>query len=301
MGAGRLCDGDRRRRIAAAAASKRHQAQEETMADERDTDRLAGELLSSLMGFLTGPMAGTGRPQPRPQVDEGSMLNTIKEFLNQSLPGTKEKEQAGAAAPTPPAGGTKVEVEWEAMYRRQDQERVALYARQAREREAVLRRHVQAMEAAMGIRREPVEAVVRPTVRPAPAAQPVPAGPATGIVPGKTIGRWSVMTENGPKSFVAVSEEQAFREARRYGLTPVSARLTGLHTYTQEELEKAYRSFGVPGKRASQVEEFERAIKLGLIPETAEFVLMEDREWGYRVGAGSVLYKGSELIERLRR
>ena len=69
------------------------------MGNENDTDRLAGELLGALMGSLTKPMAGTGRPQSQPQVDQGSMLNTIKDFLNQSLPGTKPQGQPSAPSP----------------------------------------------------------------------------------------------------------------------------------------------------------------------------------------------------------
>lgn len=279
--------------------------QEVQMANERDTDRLANELLGALMGSLTKPMAGTGRPQARPQVDEGSMLSTIKEFLTQSLPGTKPQTQPAAptASQATTAGAPSRPVEWEAMYRRHVREREEMYARHARERADANLRHEQEMEAAMGIRR------VAPKEEPKPVAPPIvvvaqaprPTGAPPQIVPGKTFGRWSVMTENGPKTIIAVSEEQAFREARRHGLTPTAARLTGIHTYTQEELEKAYRSFGAPGRRESQIGEFEKAIKLGLIPETAEFVLLENREWGYRVGTGRVLYKGSELIERLRR
>ncbi len=276
------------------------------MGNERDTDRLASELLGALMGSLTRPMAGTGRPQSQPQVDQGSMLNTIKDFLNQSLPGTKPQGQPGAFPPAhtgASASAVTGTVEWEEMYRRHVREREAMYGRHVREREDVLHRHEQEMETAMGLRREAPRHVLKPVGPPVVVVTqaPGPTGMAAQIVPGKTIGRWSVMTENGPKAFVAVSEEQAFREARRYGLTPASAQLTGIHTYTPEELQEAYSTFGVPGKRESQVAEFEKAIKLGLIPDGAEFVRMENREWGYRVGTGRVLYKGSELIERLRR
>ena len=276
------------------------------MGNEKDTDRLASELLGALMGSLTKPMTGTGRPQSQPQVDQGSMLSTIKDFLNQSLPGTKPLGQPDAPSPAQagvPASAVARTVEWEEMYRRHVREREAMYGRHVREREDVLRRHEQEMETAMGLRREAPKQVLKPVGPPVVVVTqaPGPTGMAAQIVPGKTIGRWSVMTENGPKTVVAVSEEQAFREARRHGLTPTAARLTGIHTYTAEELQKAYSTFGVPGKRESQVAEFEKAIKLGLIPESAEFVLLENREWGYRVGTGRVLYKGSELIERLRR
>ncbi len=276
------------------------------MGNERDTDRLASELLGALMGSLTKPMAGTGTTQSRPQVDEGSMLNTIKDFLTQSLPGTKPQSQTSTPALAQSSAiGSQASgvVDWESMYRRQEREREAMYGRQVREREDVHRRHEQEMELAMGIRRESQKEEAKPAVAPVVgvAQAPRPSGMAAQIVPGKTIGRWEVMTENGPKAFAAVSEEQAFREARRYGLTPTAARLTGIHTYTPEELQQAYSTFGVPGRRESQVAEFEKAITLGLIPESAEFVLMENREWGYRVGTGRVLYKGSDLIERLRR
>jgi len=275
------------------------------MANERDTERMASELLGALMGSLTKPMLGTGRPQSQPQVDQGSMLTTIKEFLNQSLPGTKPRPQAGAPAPAQsvaPVAAATTPVEWEGMYRRHVREREAMHARHAREREDVMGRHVQEMEAAMGLRREVPKEEPKPVVRPAVAPQaPRPTGMAAQIVPGKSIGLWSVMTENGPKAIVAVSEAQAFREARRHGLSPTAAQLTGIHAYTQQELEEEYRTLGVPGKRDSMVGEFERAIKLGLIPDDAEFVRLENREWGYRVGSGRVLYRASELFEKLRR
>jgi len=129
------------------------------MANERDTDRLASELLGALMGSLTKPMAGTGQTQSRPQVDEGSMLNTIKDFLTQSLPGTKEQVKPGApaAAQASTAGSqTWGAVQgtgtggWEAVFRRQGQEREAMYERHDREREDMEKRHRDEMETAMG-------------------------------------------------------------------------------------------------------------------------------------------------------
>jgi len=129
------------------------------MANERDTDRLANDLLGALMGSITKPMAGTGRPQAQPQVDQGSMLNTIKDFLNQSLPGTKEQVKPGApaAAQQGTAGsqtwgavqGTEASG-WEAIFRRQGQEREAMHERHDREREDMEKRHRDEMEAAMG-------------------------------------------------------------------------------------------------------------------------------------------------------
>ncbi len=129
------------------------------MASERDTDRLASELLGALMGSLTKPMAGTGQAQSRPQVDEGSMLNTIKDFLTQSLPGTKEQVKPGAPAAaqagTPGsqtwgvAQGTGMGG-WEAIFRRQGQERETMHERHDREREDMEKRHRDEMETAMG-------------------------------------------------------------------------------------------------------------------------------------------------------
>ncbi len=126
------------------------------MADERDTDRLAGELLNLLKGSLTKPAPGT-TAKPQAQVDDNSMLSTIKDFLNQSLPGTKPREQAGsqstAQAPTysqSSAAGSEVQVGgWEGLFRRQAQERGTMHERQERERGEMHQRHLQEMEAAM--------------------------------------------------------------------------------------------------------------------------------------------------------
>ena len=72
------------------------------MANERDTDRLASELLGKLLGSLNKPVAGTGQTVSRPQVDENNMLSTIKDFLNQSVPGTKPRERPSAPAASQP-------------------------------------------------------------------------------------------------------------------------------------------------------------------------------------------------------
>ena len=278
------------------------------MADERDTDRLAGDLMKQLLGSLNKPAPGIGSARPQAQVDENSMLETIKGFLNQSLPGTKEREKPSAPAaaqagslgsqPSTDVHGTG-EVRWTVMYRRQEREREAMYARQTQEREAMHKRQEQEMEALAGVRRTSDSAT--PYVKPAyeqAAQRPVASSRKAGIVPGKTIGEWSVDTDNGPKTFIAVSEEQAFREARRYGLVPTSARLASIHTYTDEEKQRLMSSFGVPGMRESLRAEFEQAIKLGLIPEDAEYEVLANREWGYRVGSSGVVRKGSELIPR---
>jgi len=129
------------------------------MADAKDTDRMAGDLLNALLGSLNKPVAGTGHTQPRPQVDESSMLDTIKGFLNQSLPGTKEREKPNApAAPQgatagyqASAAGNEMEIGgWEGLFRRQGREREAMHGRHERERTEMQQRHVQEMEAAMG-------------------------------------------------------------------------------------------------------------------------------------------------------
>jgi hypothetical protein len=118
---------------------------------------------------------------------------------------------------------------------------------------------------------------------------------AAALEPGKVVGRWSLQTENGRKFFMAVSEEQALREARRAGLHPTSAKLTSVHTYTEDELSEAYAKIGKCGARASRQAEFEKAIKMGLIPESAEFETIGDREWGYRVGKHDpIVHKASE-------
>ncbi len=129
------------------------------MAYERDNDRLASELLGKLLGSLNKPVAGTGQTVSKPQVDENNMLNTIKEFLNQSVPGTKPREQPGAptaAQPgaiasqtwgvdqSTPSGG------WEAIFRRQGEEREAMFARQDQERQDMEKRHLKEMEMAIG-------------------------------------------------------------------------------------------------------------------------------------------------------
>ncbi len=65
------------------------------MASEKDTNRMAGELLNALLGSMM-PLSTIGQIQPKAQVDEGSMLDTIKSYLNQSMHGAKEQEQQRA-------------------------------------------------------------------------------------------------------------------------------------------------------------------------------------------------------------
>ena len=281
--------------------------QEVQVADEIDTERLAGELLSALRGASSGPVTraprARSRAQPAAQMDDRSLLSTIKEYLEQSLPG--KKESGAPASAQAAAGGAQLAaeaayVDWQSMYRRQEQERESMYGRQVRERAEVQQRHVQEMESFAGIRQvvqQPVPA--RPPLVARPRSTP-PASRRYGIVPGKTVGNWTVATDNGPKSFQAVSEDQAFREARRYGLTPTSARLDGIHTYSADELERLRGSIGVPGMRESMEAEFELAIKLGLIPENARFERLPNRDWGYRVDENSEVRKGSELIPKRR-
>jgi len=118
---------------------------------------MAGDLMKALLGSLNKPVAGTGQPQSAPQVDESSMLDTIKGFLNQSLPGTKEREKPSApAAPqvTPNAYQSSMTAGemggWEGLFRRQGQEREAMHGRHERERAEMHQRHVQELEASMG-------------------------------------------------------------------------------------------------------------------------------------------------------
>jgi hypothetical protein len=118
--------------------------QEGDMADERDTDRLAGALMNALLGSMAKPMAGLG--QSGPQVDQGSMLNTIKDFLNKE----REKPEAQSqAAVTPVAAGGVEAGGWEGLFRRQAQERAAMYQHHQQEREEMHQRHLQEMEAAL--------------------------------------------------------------------------------------------------------------------------------------------------------
>jgi hypothetical protein len=281
------------------------QAQEGHVADERETDRLAGELLDVLKGSLARP-GGLGRPQP--SSDDNSMLSMIKDVLKQQLPGgARPREEAGTTAAQgggatafhAPVTAGNVAVDWTGMYRRQEAERESMYARQEREREELQRRQVGEMEAFAGIR-----TVTSPAVRPVverprrPAARPRPASRKFGIVPGTSIGNWAVETESGTKTFTAVSDEQAMREARRYGLTPTSARLIDTHTYTAEEMESMRSSFGVAGMRESAEAEFEKAIKIGLIPENAVFERLPNREWGYRIGDNPTVRKGADLVRK---
>ena len=272
------------------------------MAYENDTDRMAGDLLNRLKESLSKPLPGTATSRSQAQPDEGSMLNTIKDFLNQSLPGTKPIPRPTASTPvgaavSQPLGPAAAAppVDWESMYRRQERERETMYGRQVREREDMRTRHEQEMVTMVGPK--PVEAA--PYFRPAPAAAaPKPSSRTAGIVPGKTIGNWTVETEGGPKTFQAVSESQAMREAQRYGLTPRSARLAGIYTFTDEDKQRMLSSFGVPGMRESMRAEFELAIKMGLIPETSEFEVLPNREWGYRLANSTDVRKGADLVRR---
>jgi hypothetical protein len=277
------------------------------MADARDTDRMAGDLLKAVLGSMNKPAVGG---QARPQADERSMLSTIKDFLGQSTPGAKEQAKP-AATPTPqtttPTMGWLPESAWKEMYLRQEQERNAMYSRQAQEVEDVNRRHKREMEGLAGMQPAPEKTEREPALRPLPRRrEPVArerdrSSKAAGITPGKNVGRWAVTTESGTKNFIAVSQEQAFREAQRQGLEPRTARLLEVRSYSEDELKEMYSNFGRPGRRESAQAEFERAIQLGLIPEDADFEMLENREWGYRVGTGRVLRKSSDLFERLRR
>lgn len=138
---------------------------------ERNTDRMAGALLQALMGSMSNPLNSAGI---RPQVDEGSMLNTIKDFLSQSMPGAKGKEDQ--STPTASEGswsgsGTSAAGEvqvggWEGLFRRQGQERDAMHVRHVREREEMNQRHVKEMEAATS--GQTSSAATREVVRPQP-------------------------------------------------------------------------------------------------------------------------------------
>ena len=277
------------------------------MAEERDTDRIAGELLNMLKGSLARPGSGV-LSRPQSSSDDNSMLNMIKDVLKQQLPGgMRPREDAGTSA-APGGGATSVQapltagnvvVDWTGMYRRQESERESMYSRQSREREELRQRQMGEMDAFAGIRK-----VARPSPRPVaerpirPAARPQPASRKFGIVPGTSVGNWAVETESGIKTFAAVSDEQAMREARRYGLTPTSARLLDIHTYTPDEMETMRSSFGAAGMRESAEAEFEQAIRLGLIPENSTFERLPNREWGYRIGDNPTVRKGADLVRK---
>jgi len=143
------------------------------MADKKATDRLASDLLAVLREAFSKPLPGTAQTQPQPQVDEDSLLDSIKEFLTQSLPGTKdEEEQAAPAAPQVTSAepqpsvaieeienekpayeggsepvsavvGPEDEGDWEAMLRRHEVEREEMQWRHEQEREEMHHRHEQ--------------------------------------------------------------------------------------------------------------------------------------------------------------
>jgi len=282
------------------------------MANQGDPDRIAGDLLNLLKGSISGPGAGMAGGRPQAAADDSAVLGMIKNVLKQNLPpgmafpgqpaGTGAAQAAGTPR-SPAAGAVTAYVDWVGMYRRQDEERRALFLRQSRERDETQKRHVQEMESFAGIaRRAPEATVSRPAaVRPAatrpPRIQPLPSQ-RFGIVPGKNVGNWAVETGSGVKTFRAVSDEQAMREARRVGLAARSARLIDIHAYTPDELAQMRASFGVAGMRESMEAEFEQAIRMGLIPENASLERLSDREWGYRVGDDPAVRRGVDLIRR---
>ncbi len=140
------------------------------MANKTDTDRLASELLAALQNVLNKPLPGTGQEKPQSQVDEPSLLDTIKDFLTQSLPGTKEIEEQPSqppvlsGSPKPVAAQEEFEPEpddmdevdkeeWFILKDRQSQEREELHRRHELEREAMQKRHQDEREG-MKFRRE---------------------------------------------------------------------------------------------------------------------------------------------------
>lgn len=114
------------------------------MADEKDTDRLAGTLMNALLGSMANPMAGLG--QAGPQVDQGSVFNTIKDFLNKERDKPEAQSQTLA---TPVAAGGVEAGGWEGLFRRQAQERAAMHQHHQQEREELHQRQLQEMETAM--------------------------------------------------------------------------------------------------------------------------------------------------------
>ncbi len=125
------------------------------MASEQDTDRMAGELLNLLKGSIGKPTPG---PTSRPQADDNTTLNMIKDILKQNLPsGPKPREQATAPKPQAPVaspqyGAASGEVQaggWEGLFRRQGSERDSMHERHERERAELHQRHIREMEAAM--------------------------------------------------------------------------------------------------------------------------------------------------------
>ncbi len=134
------------------------------MQNKNDTDRLAKELLAALQSVLNKPLPGTSQSKPQSQADDPSILDTIKDFLTQSLPGTKEDQEQPSQPTTidepetpelvqdelrPEHGDQAYERdddrdddnEWSSLRRKQAQEREEMHRRHELEREAMQRRH----------------------------------------------------------------------------------------------------------------------------------------------------------------
>ncbi len=140
------------------------------MQNKNDTDRLASELLAALQNVLNKPLPGAGQPKPQTQADDTSLFETIKDFLTQSLPGTKpaQEDQPQPVQPAPvwqPAPSAQTPFpdtvdeefepesdeqegneEWFVLKKRQTQEREDMQRRHELEREAMHRRHEEERE-----------------------------------------------------------------------------------------------------------------------------------------------------------
>lgn len=141
------------------------------MENEKNTDRLAKNLMSVITNALKEDLYGKEAVQDKPEMDENSLLDSIKQFLTQALPGKKDKEeepptqttihQVLTGAPAYSQAETlqeKPEIEkpeaivspaeeWDEMKHHQEQEREELHWRHEQERESMQYRHEQERKA----------------------------------------------------------------------------------------------------------------------------------------------------------
>jgi len=136
------------------------------MAEQKDTDRIAGQLLDLLKGKIPGTGFAGGTTQP--DTDDNTLLDMIKDVLRRTMPPVQFPRQKPESVPAPQHGSTQAQFpatptyttaaagvtdEWEVMKELHEREREDMRTRHEREREDMRHRQELEMEA-VGAQRE---------------------------------------------------------------------------------------------------------------------------------------------------